>query len=298
MAITITEIFRGRQFGVGEDFQSTYTRVFLVDTGDVHVEGVAIKAALGLAIGQGYSVGTAADPGADPPVAGDAWHKQDAGAVIKSVDGSCDSPDGRQWTITVQYGPWTSKPREENPLDEPEEVEIGGEQRDRICDRDRTGAAVVNSAGDYFDPPVVRDESRPTLTIVRNEAYDSPDLSAEYSDTINDANFFGADAGTVKCGTITRRRQWHQAVPGGFYWKTTYPFSLNRDGWRKSILDQGLRQVVSGARKQITVDGQLATSPVLLNGSGAILAVAGTPVYRGFDVYEAKDFGAFGFVGA
>jgi hypothetical protein len=289
--ITITEDFRGRNAGVSEDFQSTYTRVFKVDTDDCHVGPKAVKAALTLAIGQPYRIGTSGT---------DAWFEEDLGAVLKSVDLTCDSPDGRQWTVTAQYGPWTTKPREESPLDEPEEVEIGGEQYERICDADVAGAAVTNSAGDYFDPPVTRDDSRPSLVIVRNEAYDAPDLSADYSDTVNDATFFGQAAGNVKCGVITRRRQWHQAVPGGFYWKTTYPFSLNRDGWNKSILDQGLRRLegTPAQRKQIAVDGQLATSPVLLDGSGGVLAPGGTPVFRSYQVYPSRDFSAFGFAGA
>jgi hypothetical protein len=108
--ITITEDFRGRNAGVSEDFQSTYTRVFKVDTDDCHVGPKAVKAALTLAIGQPYRIGTSGT---------DAWFEEDLGAVLKSVDLTCDSPDGRQWTVTAQYGPWTTKPREESPSTSP-----------------------------------------------------------------------------------------------------------------------------------------------------------------------------------
>jgi hypothetical protein len=288
MTITINETFDGRQADVSEDSQSTYTRTFEAHTGDPRIGAVLVKAALSLAIGQPYSTGFTGEA--------------DAGAVLLRVALSCNADDGCTWAITASYGPWTERPREENPLDEPEELEYGGEQFERIADVDVDGNAIVNSAGDYFDPPVVMDDSRPLFTITRNEASFSASVADSYRDTTNDATFFGFAAGTVKCGFITAVRKWHAKVPGHFYWTVKYPFYLNRDGWTKSLLDQGLRKAeLVGAtltRKQITIDGQLATSPVLLNGTGGVLAPNGTPVYLEYRVYPESDFSTFGFTGA
>src|SRR4051794_11454486 len=104
MAVAIKEIQAGRQAGVSEDFESTYTRRFRAKTDDAHVGPVAVKAALNLRIGQAYSIGVA---GTDP------WHEEDLGAILKSVDLACTSDDGREWEITAQYGPWSERPRAE-----------------------------------------------------------------------------------------------------------------------------------------------------------------------------------------
>lgn len=299
ITIGITESPEGRSAGHDAQWNRTYTRVWQANTSDNRVGPAKVKeawaTATGLTIGSPYSIGTAPDPGADPPVAGDEWHEKDLQAFVNNVQVD-PGKDARNWTITVSYGPW--QPREQNPLDEPPSIECDGEQFERIVDRDRDGNPIVNSSKDYYDPPVVRDDSRPTMVIVRNEPYSTPNPAPAYNDRVNSATFHGEDPGTVKCGIIKRSRQWHQAVPdGGYYWRTTYPFTLNRDGWQREILDQGLRELVAGTppeRKQIKIKSQLATSPVLLDGSGGVLPTDGAAVYNTHHIYLEADFSALG----
>jgi hypothetical protein len=123
-------------------------------------------------------------------------------------------------------------------------------------------------------------------------------LADTYRDTVNLATFFGSPPGTVKCKSITAKRAWSPNVAGGYYWVVTYLFEFNRDGWTSRPLDLGFRQLVSGTRRQIIIDGQPATSPVPLNGSGGVLAPGGTPVFLAFELYPAANYGVFRFTGA
>ena len=154
----------------------------------------------------------------------------------------------------------------------------------------------MNSAGDWFDPPLVRDDSRPVLTIVRNEADFDPEIADSYRDTVNDDYFFGAAAGRVKCVSITGKQLFSADVlPGGFYWVVTYTFQFNRDGWASPLLDQGFRRLVSGSRRAILVDGQPASAPVLLDGSGGVLTPGDPPVYQTYHLYLEADYSVFEF---
>lgn len=290
----------GRLSGsIGTDYQASYARKIKAEASSPHCGPVRILLELddqlGIRIGVPYSVGTAPDPEADPPVAGDEWYEEDTTAFVTSIDPAPSSDDGREWEIAVQYGP--RQPREANPLDEPPEIQWDREKYEEIVDVDIDGDAVQNSAGDEYNPPVTRDQTRPLLVITRNEPWPFPeDLADEYRDTVNDASFYGAPAGRVKCNSIKATRDWHQAC--GYFARVVYEFAGDRNGFVRRIRDQGFREIVSGARKQIKVDGQLATDAVALDGSGGVLPPGGTPVYRQHAVYPAKDFSVFSFPGS
>lgn len=282
--ISVEELRAGRSSSHDETFQRTYTRLFRVLTDDPHTGGFAVRAALGFTVGAQYQVGT---PGTDP------WAESDTGAFCTAIRAECVE-DGCEWTVTAEYGPWT--PKNENPLLDPEELEYGGAQFERVIDFDINGDPICNSAGDWFDPPVTIDDSRPTFTVTRNEGTFDRARARQMRDKLNAALFYDYAPGTVKCGFITGQRLWHAAI--GFYYKVRYPFDVNEDGWDRTILDQGYRYLSGSQRKQILVDGSPATSPVPLDGAGGQLAVGGTPVGLAFTLYESADFSTFGFTGA
>lgn len=276
MAITQVNEQHERSGSIRRNFERTYRRTWEVHTDDPEDGALAVMRAVGVDVSIAYSTGTESD----------AW----AGATQISCD--CTAEDGMTWKVTTDYGPWD--PRDaENPLDAPYEIDWSFAQFESIADVDVNGFAVVNSAGDPFDPPVVRDDSRPVLTVTRNERLDAFDAAVAYSyrDTINADDFMGAGPHQVKVATISARRAYHPAC--GLYWVVTYVFHFNEDGWDKVILDQGLRYVSNATLRNASINGQSATAPVLLDGAGGILSPGAPAAYLTFQVYKESTFADF-----
>lgn len=219
--------------------------------------------------------------------------------IEAALDGSAN--DDCQWIVTVDYGAWDPTQFPENPLFAPIKITWGGSRFQRVCeltvpDSDGNAHPVINSAGDYFDPPIMIDDSRPTLQIVRNEPYFNPHLALSWKDTVNGYAFYGFPPNTVKLSMPTGDLQYNPVC--GFYYVITYEFEINPDGWIKLILDQGMK-VWDGTspfpQPAKNTDGSDVTSPVLLNGSGGQLAIGSTPTYIAFQVYYMADFSLLGF---
>lgn len=222
-------------------------------------------------------------------------------AATVSLSGECTTEDGYTWEGTVQYGPYDPR-LVENPLNQPPFFEWDAIQFERPADLDvATGAPVVNSAFDYFDPPELRDDSRPVLRVQVNLPDPLNSGLFALKDTINKAPFLNGSWGphTAKCAPLRARQEFHPLVPGtGLYWVVSLEFHFNPDTWDPQILDQGLRKLDTSTtpptQKQISIDGALATAPVLLDGKGGVLAVNGTPKFLQYQTYPEGDFSVFG----
>jgi hypothetical protein len=290
--ITFTEL-PGRSHGLNATWERRYSRKFratLATADDRRTGPKAIREALQAA---GYTIGTPYASG----VISDAWYEVDAGAFLVDIgldEEGGDEADGRTWLVDLAYGPWT--PKEQNPLNEPVEFSQEFETFEIPVDEDTSGNAVVNSAWDRFDPPVVRDDSRPIITFTRNEQW-PPNwaLYRDYKDAVNDAAWFGFPAKAAKFNAprVIRLKDQYLAetfpTSGGFYAHVTYRFNIAADTWTKRVLNQGFRYKSGADRKVALVDGLPAQTPVLLNSSGAITT---TPHWLTFDVYKTRDFGA------
>jgi hypothetical protein len=277
----VNEIGEARDGEITADFTRRYTRSWRV----LFAPGESLKgpinafAAVGLNIGTNYVTTTEYD---------------DASFVNSLKAKQEEYDDGRSWIVTATYGPW--EPQGETPLSNPVEVESGSVQFERLVDQDwYTGEAVVNSAGDMFDPPLTGDDSRQVLTFVRNEATFNNALALALKDTVNAGSWRGYGPRTVKASMPKASRQYHPQI--GFYWRVSYEFHINPEKWDKVILDAGMRRLdPSDATKQrpiVTKDGSPVSSPVPLDGSGAPLAVGGTPVWKRFRVHVEADFSLF-----
>jgi hypothetical protein len=254
----------------------TYRRHFRVLTNSYLDGPGTVLAGCGFALLDPYAVDSESDP-----------QSFILALSCQRVDG-----DGLEWDLAVEYGPSEQPP--EDPLDLPYEVSWSAAQYEEIVDRDTSNVAILNSAGDSFDPPIVRDQSRPVLLIVRNEATFSNATADLYRDKVNSDTFLGYAAGKVKVASITADRQYDQASDT-FYWKVRYEFHIDRNGWQKKVHDAGFRARSGSTRTLIIIGGNPATSPVPLDGSGAALSATGTPVFLDFNVYETTAFSAFGF---
>jgi hypothetical protein len=286
--IAVGEIGPGRKHTYSRDWTRTYERQFRVETdsaetGPIEVRDALLSLATPVGMGSRYDIGS----------------EFDNGSFAGEISCECTDSDGKGWIVTVSYTAVDPAQKPENPLEHPLEIEGGFAPFDRIVDEDQDGNAVVNAAYDYFDPPVTVEDPRPTLTLVRNEAAIDWALIYMYRNAVNTDVFWGAAPGQVKVVGIKPKRMWDQYLaaynitPGGYYWVTTYEFDFNPDGWHSKVLNQGMRQLVSGVQTQISIGGIPITSPALLDATGAVLTPGADPVYLEFVVYPEKEFSIF-----
>lgn len=224
-----------------------------------------------------------------------------AGVVLISPKQHDDSPF--VWEVTVEYSTEFEE-RNEDPLLRPAEIFWGTAKFTAIAERDIDGNAVTNSAMVYFDPPIEKDDSRPVLTIVRNQAQYSVGLAVEYQDAVNEDPFFGFSPGVVKMESITARTVTENKKR---FWEVAYEFHMRREGWTVHVLDQG-RQDINGRPLRMVINGVLvredveSVDPVPLNGAGLSLAEIIFPAtvtradhkFLPFELYKKKPFAPLG----
>ena len=233
-------------------------------------------------------------------------HPEDDEAKVQSVKPSLHSEDGGVdegvALYSVSYGP---KPRNEldaptpHPLDRPAEISGGGSDITETADKDVSGEAIKNSAGDFYDPLPERYVPAAEITISRNEETNPLTRATVYSHTVNSGTWYGVAAGNALLGKISWDKQSEEYQGQTItYWKVTYPISLkvDEDGWRLKLIDNGYRKLVSGEPRTATDDvGNTSAVPVLLDGSGGELSVGGTPVVYptdGYQIYVEQNWNA------
>lgn len=197
------------------------------------------------------------------------------------------------WTVTEQYS--SENELAENPLFEPATFDWDFEQFERVADVDKNGDAITNSAGDIFtDPPLMRDDSRPLCTVTKNLAA-VPTAILTYQDAVNSSAFtldgLSITTGLAKMNRVSVSRK--QLRNGYTFRVVTFDIHLQRDAWNLKPLDYGYRAKSGSDRTAIvSTDGTEPRTPVLLNGSGAVLSppTSATAVYLSYDVYYALDF--------
>lgn len=207
----------------------------------------------------------------------------------------CKHSDGKFWDVTISYATLDPQLCNENPLENVPVVTTEFIQWDEPIDKDIDGKPILNSAGDPFDPGLTRERNRQIIRISRNEQEFDVGLLA-LQDTVNRDTFIGFRKETVKCSPIHRSREFDPVV--GVYWRVEYEFIFDPRGWKKEILDSGLRKRDGSVVSQIEVDGSPTTSPVPLDGAGQPLeqpVTAESAVYLSFEVYEKMDFEVFNF---
>ncbi len=211
------------------------------------------------------------------------------------------------WEVSVEYGPYSSLfaggGPTQNPLLMPIDVSWTLRDHEVVADVDIYGNPIVNTAGDPFDPPIIEDDPRPTLTVVRNEAVFNYDIFAQYRRAINSDNFAGYAPLMSRVVNISPKSVFQQDV--GWYTQTTYEFEFNPpfsqysnvNGYRRTVLSQGMRaiSVVSGKKYHVSFRGVPATEPVMLSQSGAELTTSYPPYWCVFQTKPELPFAVFNF---
>ncbi len=298
---TVNEI-ASRKAAVDSTGQRTYVRRWRVIAPSAEYGARQVVAQVGVGLRDAYSIGTEGT---------DDFFEEDILVYCNGVEAEQSSVDGDEdgcdWIVTATYG-YIDYQKTENPLEDPAELSWSFAPYSRITDQayDSNGdltVPIVNTAGDAFDPPTEIDDPRPVLTVVVNLPYPDgfdPLRAYEYRNAVNGDTFFNVPPGYVKAAPPVATRMYHPEC--GFYWKVTYEFHFNPDGWVRTLLNQGTRQLNAagdGYESIVTETGQLATDPVPLDTDGVALAAGADPVFLDFIVYPIKDFVPFyGFGGS
>jgi hypothetical protein len=239
MAILSVDEITGATSSVNDKGETEYTRLFRVVTSSPLVANLAVRTAAKIPkIGDVYATTT----------------EFDATSLCRRVQPQQDSEAPRVWEVRVEYGPPEAESGQQNPnpLLRSAVVAWGFTQASRPVWKDKDGKPIQNSAGDWYDPPPEIDDSRPVLTVSRNEPAFNSSIAIAYQDAINSDSFMGFSPGQAKVAGISATSQTENNF---FFWSVTYEFHFRRDGWQVSILDAG--------RNYKTQDGNLAPIPQL-----------------------------------
>jgi hypothetical protein len=267
--VSVREIWNGRKGSADEKAVREYDRVFRVVTNS-SLDGAltaetAVDPFLGIRIPNLFS--SYIEPNGIT---------FDLTAIARKIEAGQDDADPLTWLVTVSYSNHTDQPElgNPNPLLRPAEIKWSFAQFQRIADIDQFNNPVVNSAGEPFDPPLEKDDSRPVLVITRPEAGIDPGLFYQYRDAINSDPFFGAPAGTAKVQSIEATRRFENNF---YFWDVTYTIHFRPDGWDLNVLDQGYNALDANGQPTVRIldkYGQALAKPALLNGLGQKLSSA------------------------
>lgn len=182
------------------------------------------------------------------------------------------------WEVTATYSNKTQQKEkgDPNPLNRPIEISVDGVTFEKPIDYTPAGAPICSSTGERFDPAVTRDDSRRTFMFTRNEAQPNA-LANAYKDVTNSDTWLGYPPGTAKVGVMKEQRADENNI---FYWKVSYPISIDLNGWDAHPIDEGTKWFDStGTKHYIFTDAhsQPLSGAQPLNGEGGPLYPQGDP---------------------
>ena len=274
MAVTyVGELSEGRRAQNSKGIR-TYTRVFRLTTSSQTDDA--------------YTVGS----NGSLPVIGNT-HPSDGNAYCTDLDVQCVR-GWRIWDVTATYS--TERVLSSTPTSDPTYITWDTEQFQKPATQDKDGKGVVNSAGDPFIPAEQMDDSRRVVTVQKNLTA-VPSWILSYQDAVN-SDAFTVDGYSIAIGEAKMQRVSvgpPEIRNGTTFRQVTFVIALRRDGWAYKILDQGFNEkdpADTTKRKAIYINGQLPSSPVLLDGTGKAQTDPKTAnaVYLTFNVYKTQAF--------
>lgn len=249
--------------------------------------------------------------GLSPPVTLFSGHPDDAFARCRSISADFQekfNDDGTMralWVVRAEWGyinPFEAA-TSGDPADIPIRVTIEGIKTEKPADFDIHDNPIVNSAGDPYDPPVIREQLACVIKIERKEKSLAPAQILAFANKVNSAPWQGLDQTTCKMDPPLIVPAYSQFLDV-IYYEVSYTIHYNPDGWQPEVPDQGFRaldQSVSPPQLKDLLDrhGQKATEPMFLDGTGNALTLpvgSSNPVFTTvYDIYEEADFNDLNF---
>lgn len=226
-------------------------------------------------------------------------HPENAFATARSV--SIKQQRGLLWRAIATYStePLAQSERERsdepNPINRNVKISWNTVTYDKAIVSDINNKGVVNSAGDYYDPPPSVPWERVAFHFRKN--YSSPQTWVlSYCNSVNnsDISILGIKILASNARFSQPNGSEEQEENGVIYYETSWDIEADVETWQLEILDEGLRKLdASGDQVAITdANGNDITSPVLLDGTGGQLANPSldNAVFNVHKVYYEKDY--------
>lgn len=266
----IIKVADGRSGRKGQKNQRSFSVSYLVRTNDPQDGPIVVFEAL--------------------PEIGDFYYtdnEYDLGARVADVSVSDEGGDKFLWRAEVRYDrnlrddPEDQEP--ENPEErepkysirfEKHEVPISGPYSTADPGHVSATTPLSNSAGQPYNPPITREETRPTIVLLKDERRLDLAGMLALQDTVNRNAFAGFTSQTLKLNVTGVQERFEQ---GERWWRKTYELAFKREGWVARPLDYGT----------ITDEDGNVRETLLLNSS----PTTGAPQYRGpYTIYRQVDF--------
>lgn len=281
MAVTqIKEIAKSRDGSVRSDGSKRHRRIVRVWTDDPADNDMTVSAAVAL------------EPGFTPS---DAF-PGDAASFPKEYRATQEH-EMLIWLCDIEY---TNE--EDNPLNEPADLEVGGQLFSEPMLIDANGDPVANSAGfPIVDPPIERDRARGIITFSKNVAT-PPSWVFSLQNSLNQSGFSIWSGAISVAAEKAKFREPRISGPreknGVTYYTVSGTIEVDPDGWKAKALDQGWAAIdPNDATKRVVVANDDGTEPSQmwpLDGAGRPLVnpSIGTIVVLEFDRYLASSWAA------
>ncbi len=217
-------------------------------------------------------------------------------AFLKSLTPQARAGHRLIWDVTGAYEerPNREPDEAENPLEEPTTLSWSSEARSVAETKDKDGKAIVNSAGQQFDPPLTGDRHTLVATLKYNSAVFNPVLGIDFQDSVNEA---ATTVGNVNIGPrqgkileIGSDERFFEDI---IYWEVTIKVGLRRETWDRVVMDVGIIGLNDDAKiiRLKTEDDEEVTEPIKLDGQGKVLDPQTAPAkFITFRVAKEKDF--------
>lgn len=280
MGVTSCNEIKGRQGELGVRNEFTATRSYLVNCNSSSDDEVTVIE---------YIVAHIAAIGSVHPSYDYAW--------CKSISAQQASDDGLTWTVQLDYGQFAEDEREENPLQQPAQIDYDFQVEQIPIDYDQNNERIQNSCGDPPAQAIEVPAYRLVINVSRNEATFNAGLIGAYAGSVNADRWLGFDAGQVQFLPGRTRREFDSKY--GYYYVCAYQFVVNTDGYLPlKLLDQGFRELNDDDEPVyiLDADDEKLTDPALLDGNGKKLDAGEPPVFREFQHLKQLPFsGVFRF---
>ena len=201
--------------------------------------------------------------------------------TVRSKSAQYDQHHPRMVHVVVNYSDVFDELTEDpDPLARPADITWSTVQYDVPFEVDADDTAVLNSAGDPFDPPPTEPQYRLQCTIEKNVATHDPDDAFSFINTVNNGAITIAGVPvTAGQALLTEWRATSEREGDTAYVRVAFviQFAASFD---REILDRGF-YFLDGTDKRAILDddGEPFSEPQLLDGSGA---VTDTPTFLEF----------------
>lgn len=227
-------------------------------------------------------------------------HPDNAQFLCKRLRGKQEQKSPLHWRIDAEYdtAPINTDDNPESPLARPAKITWSTTKYQKAIERDRDGNAIINSAGDYFDPPPIADVSRWTASVTKNVA-GVPTSILSYVDGLNSSTWeidgVSVEANVAKVMSISIGEE--QVEGDVVYRQFSYTVEFDPvDKWKGKYLNQGFYYKDGSNRKRILdANSKPVVTPKLLNSSGAVISdpTPSSATFKEYDVCSEIDFSVF-----